>query len=241
MSLFKANYRTRIFTVSENQHPGLTEVVERLTRELDATPVGRWNLELLQFRSSASSTDAASRGGVAAPSFLQVLSLSTRTSLPEATVTTTIEAQPQSTIAIAPDQIGSFLQVVASKLGGLWAPRPPLQVSAGLVWDLGGEFFIRIGELRQAGNQTAPRGLIFVIEEVDSVSEGEQGAEDTKTVRDENGVADDLSVAQDVLRGVWNSFGIEGAKEFIRRSPRDPKASRFSEAQVYCEALRLRS
>ena len=215
---------------------------ERLKKEFGSTQIGRWNLELRQFRSTVQSADAASRGGVAAPSFLQVLSMSTRDGPPAVTVTTTIEAQPQTSIAIPPDQTENFLQLIASKLGGLWTPRPPLQVFRGSVFDLG-EFLVRVGELRQAGSQNALRGLIVIIEEVDLAAQSEEytAKNGSCSAGDANGIGINSTISRDMLRSIWNSVHIEGAKEFIRAVPRDPEATRFDEAQHCCEALRLRS
>ncbi|KAL9074634.1 MAG: hypothetical protein Q9157_004333 [Trypethelium eluteriae] len=235
-----------IFTIAESQPcPALAEVVERLKREFDPVQVGRWNFDIRQFRSTTSSTDGASRGAPAAPSFLQILSQPTRAGPLEVTVTTTVEAQSQTTISIPPDQVEGFLQLVASKLGGLWAPRPTLQVSGGSVYDLG-EFFVRVGELRQAGSQVASRGLIVLIEEADQASSDENVSGGSISLagpatRDENRVDGDVTAARDTLRNVWDSLQMEGAKEFIRAGPRDPGATRFDEAQLCCEALRLRS
>ena len=209
-------------------------------REFDAAAVGRWSLDLRQFRSTASSTEIASRSNVAAPGFLQILNLSTKAGLQEVTITTTIETQPPVTVAIPNGQTESFLQLVFAKLGGLWTPRPPLQV-LGSVYDLG-DVSIRVGELRQLGSQTAPKGLILMIEEEENTSERDKETSADRASATTAKVANgEFSTARDKLQGIWNRLHIEGAKEFVREGTRDADAAKFDEAQLFCEALRLRS
>ncbi|KAI9659426.1 MAG: hypothetical protein M1821_001684 [Bathelium mastoideum] len=228
-----------IFTVPENQpRPTLAEVEERVSRAFNCAPVGRWHLALRQFRSTVpSAVDAAPRGGAAAPTSLQVLSMSTGAGPPEVTVTSKVEGQPQTFSGIGSNQFESFLQLVTTKLGGLWTLRPPGQVASGSVYDIG-EFLIRVGELRPAGSQTASRGLIVMIEEVESpLPEDWKGPSDF-------GYTDyldpDSTVGRDMLKEIWNRLHIGGAKEFFGSGPRGAKSGRYEEAQLVCEALRLR-
>jgi hypothetical protein len=61
----------------------------------------------------------------------------------------------------------------------------------------------------------------------------------------ENGLASDIDgkveTSLKLIRGICDSLDIKGAKEYFPPRPRDAKVAAFEEAQLWCEALRMRS
>jgi len=124
----------------------------------------------------------------------------------------------------------------------LWTPRATLQVSNGYAYDLG-EFIIRLGELRQAGNPPQPRGVVVAItsKEAADDSDASSSLDEPVSIRKEASAQEDYETTQALIQDLWLKFGDNQAKQFTGSVPSaDSLVHDFEEVKIWCDLLRLR-
>jgi len=147
-----------------------------------------------------------------------------------------------STVSIPRDQLESLYSLLCSKFQALWTPRATLQVSSGYAYDLG-EFIIRLGELRQAGNPPQPRGVVVAITSKEAADDGAASSslDEAVSMRKEALTQEDYETTQALIQDLWLKFGDTQAKQFTSSIPSaDSLVHDFEEVKIWCDLLRLR-
>ena len=208
-------------------------------------PLPPWSLSHRLFRETPTGAPShLEKGKPSEQRYLQVLALSyhvprtyvaiTSTNAPSQTQAATPASSdisgaepksgdPASMISIPPGpQSEEFLQLVMSKLGPLWQQRQTLNVSHGHTFEVG-DFWIRVGELRQGGGGSTQgeRGTVVEVQW--------NGGEDGE---------DDWESAEAIVGSFWDGLGVRGAKKVFWVP--GLRAGDGSVAQ-WCEILRIRT
>lgn len=92
---------------------------------------------------------------------------------------------------------------MVAKFAAQWQQRQVLHVSNGLAFEIGEEFRVRVGELRQGGGGGAQMGRGAVVE-VQWVGGSEEGVGEEK---------EDWENGETVIGAFWDGLGIKGAKK----------------------------
>jgi TATA-binding related factor (TRF) of subunit 20 of Mediator complex len=150
------------------------------------------------------------------------------------------ELGPLVVVSMPSQQKENWYTLLTQKMAALWTRPVLVAVLNGLAYDVG-EFSVRIGELRQPGNAQAPvRGIVVCIQSSLPTADEELVDDESPEARDPaKSEGASASEVHELLRVVWKTFGVEGAKEaFGLTGSLDGQ----QEARLWCELLQqLRS
>jgi len=118
-----------------------------------------------------------------------------------------------------------------------------VQVANGYAYDLG-EFDVRLGELRQAGNPPQPRGVVVAITSKESAPHEDvlSTPDEAVSIRKEAPSQEEYETTQALIDDLWLKFGDNQAKRFTGSSAAlaDSSVQDFDEVKIWCDLLRLR-
>ncbi|KAI9712086.1 MAG: hypothetical protein M1820_001795 [Bogoriella megaspora] len=224
-----------LFTFTETQkHASLDKVLDRIFQTYRITRTEYWSFDLYQWRYDLASSFNASHEA----RFFQILHLKSKDG-DKASSTETSRNLQQHSASLTLSQMWDKTQHLTKKMAGHWTLRPVLTLTNGYFYDVG-EFRIRVGEVKK-GLHKEPRGVVAMIEVLPLVGSNQMASEDESSALANGGVEQDASAFQELIRAFWNGLGITGAKEYFREPKCDPELVHLQEAELWCEALRLKS
>ena len=247
--------RGSIFVVTDAAHIHQIEALtDRLLKQHNPTPLGRWQLEHRLLRS----TDApATTDPKAQPRCQDFLTLShhggrafvaidgaapTSSSNSTDTGTSAGARIADAVIAVPVTQRDALFALVENKMAALWTTRMRLGVPSGGAYDAGA-YVVRLGELKQMAAQATMRAIVACVQS--AASEVSGGASATTATAKSNGDAANGADEQgnnmktkEAVRSFWKSFGVDGAKEYFYIPTENDDG--FGEVRLWCEVLRLR-
>ncbi|KAI4132794.1 MAG: hypothetical protein LQ338_000498 [Usnochroma carphineum] len=202
----------------------LPDLIKRLATHYNPSPLPRWTLRQLLFRSTPTPSTTDGDPKPSPPRYLQIVSLPDYPNDSHVAITPTPPKSPgdstkteqtASVISIpAGPSSDEFTQLLLSKFGPLWQRRRYLAVYDGLAFEVG-DFRVKAGELKhEVGGAQLVRGVIV---EVAYVGQGGDGQ--------------DREHREEMVTAFWEELGVKGAKEF-RGSDGGEKDDRFGDAKL---------
>ncbi|KAF2836733.1 hypothetical protein M501DRAFT_1033393 [Patellaria atrata CBS 101060] len=234
---------TGLFFISESSSAASTINSRLLHSYPDASPhTSRWVLNHALFRSTPSNPPDNSPfqhqhvlnlGHYPGKTFIAITSPVSKSGT---------DIQDGATVISVPfAQTEQYLRLMFGKFGALWVQRAQLGVQNGWAYDVG-DWTVRVGELKQAGQPGTLRGTVVFIQHAGSSQTGnEENGQDEKIVdqMSKEELEEYMSEMQATIREMWSGFGEEGAREFFSvPDPAGGKNETFEEVKVWCEMLR---